>query len=145
MKKLEQLKDYKSKCIDGRDFNRLAQFVPYNMLGDFGMKPSEEYNNEEAWNADIIEFTRDNVLAELKRDVAFGFEKALNRRSISASLMFECVRLWNFILEEGLENWGSGISSYGQYGLPLFKATAVKYGWDNPIGEDSGCEDKYGY
>lgn len=29
------------------------------------------------------------------------------------------------------------------YGLPLFKATAVKYGWDNPIGEDSGRERKY--
>lgn len=28
-------------------------------------------------------------------------------------------------------------------GLPLFKATAVKYGWDNPIGEDSGRERKY--
>lgn len=32
---------------------------------------------------------------------------------------------------------------YGFYGLPLFKATAVKYGWDNPIGEDSGRERKY--
>lgn len=31
----------------------------------------------------------------------------------------------------------------GNYGLPLFKATAVKYGWDNPIGEDSGRERKY--
>ena len=27
--------------------------------------------------------------------------------------------------------------------LPLFRATAVKYGWDNPIGEDSGRERKY--
>lgn len=32
---------------------------------------------------------------------------------------------------------------YAFYGLPLFKATAVKYGWDNPIGEDSGRERKY--
>ena len=145
MKTLEQLKGFKSQCIDNRDFNRLAQFIPYSMLGDFDIKPLEDFNNEKAWNADVIELTRDNVLAQLKRDVEFGFEKALNRRSISASLMFECVRLWNFILEEGLENWGSGASSYGQYGLPLFKATAVKYGWDNPIGEDSGREDKYGY
>jgi hypothetical protein len=29
---------------------------------------------------------------------------------------------------------------YQMYGLPLFKATALKYGWDNPIGEDSGSE-----
>ena len=59
----------------------------------------------------------------------------------SASLMFECVMMWNYILEEGLEGWGE--DDYAFYGLPLFKATAVKYGWDNPIGEDSGRERKY--
>jgi hypothetical protein len=32
---------------------------------------------------------------------------------------------------------------YAMYGLPLFKAVAVKYGWNNPIGNDSGSEDKY--
>lgn len=45
------------------------------------------------------------------------------------------------ILEEGLEDWDE--DDYRFYGLPLFKATAVKYGWDNPIGEDSGRERKY--
>lgn len=34
-------------------------------------------------------------------------------------------------------------NDYRFYGLPLFKATAVKYGWNNPIGEDSGREKKY--
>ena len=29
------------------------------------------------------------------------------------------------------------------YGLPLFKATAVKYGWENPIGYDNGEEEFY--
>lgn len=33
--------------------------------------------------------------------------------------------------------------SYAMYGLPLFKATAVKYGFDNPIGDDTGAEDYY--
>ena len=32
---------------------------------------------------------------------------------------------------------------YAMYGLPLFKATALKYGFDNPIGDDLGSEDKY--
>ena len=77
----------------------------------------------------------------IEEDVRFGFEKALNQRGISASLMFECVMMWNYILEEGLESWGE--DDYAFYGLPLFKATAVKYGWDNPIGEDSGRERKY--
>ena len=33
-------------------------------------------------------------------------------------------------------------NDYRFYRLPLFKATAVKYGWNNPIGEDSGREKK---
>jgi hypothetical protein len=141
MKTLEQLKELASKCLDGRDFNRLAKFIPYNMIKDFGMEPNEEYNNEERWNSTVVEFTRENVLKQLEEDVRFGFEKALNQRGISASLMFECVMMWNYILEEGLEDWDE--DDYGFYGLPLFKATAVKYGWDNPIGEDSGRERKY--
>lgn len=80
-------------------------------------------------------------MKQLEEDVRFGFEKALNQRGISASLMFECVMMWNYILEEGLEDWDE--DDYRFYGLPLFKATAVKYGWDNPIGEDSGRERKY--
>lgn len=51
MKTLEQLKELASKCLDGRDFNRLAKFIPYNMIKDFGMEPNEEYNNEERWNS----------------------------------------------------------------------------------------------
>lgn len=29
MKTLEQLKELESKCLDGRDFNRLAKFIPH--------------------------------------------------------------------------------------------------------------------
>ena len=141
MKTLEQLKGLTSRCVDGRDFGRLAKFIPYNMLNEFGIKPKEEYDNEEKWNEITVEFTRENILKQLEKDVAFGFEKALDKRGISSSLMFECVRLWNYILEEGLEDWSE--ENYAMYGLPLFKATAVKYGWDNPIGEDDGNESMY--
>jgi hypothetical protein len=47
--------------------------------------------------------------------------------------------MWNWILEEGLEDF----ESYAQYGLPLFKATAIKYNFDNPIGDDYGDEERY--
>ena len=136
--------EYMGGCCHGevaKHFPELAKFIPYNMIKDFGMEPNEEYNNEERWNSTVVEFTRENVLKQLEEDVRFGFEKALNQRGISASLMFECVMMWNYILEEGLEDWDE--DDYGFYGLPLFKATAVKYGWDNPIGEDSGRERKY--
>lgn len=140
MKTLEQIaKEYKSETLDGRDLTRLSIFIPYNMLKDFGIEPKEEYDDEEIWNKHIKSFTRENILEQLKEDVDFGFEKALNKRGISSSLMYEVVRMWNWILEEGLEDF----DSYAQYGLPLFKATAVKYGFENPIGDDYGDEYEY--
>ena len=45
--------------------------------------------------------------------------------------------------QECAELYKASEDDYRFYGLPLFKATAVKYGWDNPIGEDSGRERKY--
>lgn len=74
---------------------------------------------------------------EEKEDDYFPFSSA----SIVAYEYKLLYQMWNYILEEGLEDWDE--DDYGFYGLPLFKATAVKYGWDNPIGEDSGRERKY--
>lgn len=128
------IENYKSETLDGRDLNRLAQFVPKERLSEIGLSLKDE--NAE-WNHK--ELTRENVLEQLKSDVEFGFEKALDKRGISAGLMYEVVSMWNWILEEGLEDF----DNYAQYGLPLFKATAVKYGFDNPIGEDDGNEYKY--
>jgi len=137
MKTLAQVKAlYKSKTLDGRDLRRLMQFIPESELGDFGMELKPEYVGTHKH----IEFTRENVLAQLEKDVEFGFEKALDQRGISAGLMAEVVMMWNWILEEGLEDF----DDYPMYGLPIFKATAVKYGFDNPIGEDTGNESIYG-
>lgn len=137
MKTLEQLLGcYEDSTFDGRFSGRFAQFVPDDKLAAFGLCLAE---GVEPGTREVKEFTRENVLEQLKEDVAFGFEKALNKRGISAGLMYEVVGQWNKILEEGLEDF----SSYAMYGLPLFKATAIKYGFDNPIGGDSGREDKY--
>ena len=140
MKTLEYIaENYKSATIDGRDFHRLAQFIPFDMLPKFGIEPSDEWNDKEKWDAHVKPFTRENILKQLEEDVEFGFEKALNKRGISSGLMYEVVKMWNWILEEGLEDF----DNYPMYGLPLFKATAVKYGFDNPIGDDTGSEDEY--
>ena len=135
MKTLEQAKTYKSDAIDGRDVIRLSAFLPESEFHLLGLKVNEEYKGKHK----PLRFTRRNVLSQLKKDVAFGFEKALNRRGISSSCMHSVVKMWNWILEEGLEDF----DGYAQYGLPLFKATALKYGWDNPIGADFGSERKY--
>lgn len=141
MKTLEQvIKNYKDNTLDGRQTNRFAQFLTADQLPTFGLRLKEDITEEE-YNKSVKPFTRENVLAQLQEDVEFGFEKALNKRGISSSFMFECVRFWNWVLEEGLEDWDE--DNYAMYGLPLFKATAVKYGWDNPIGDDDGDEEEY--
>ena len=110
-------------------------FLTEEQINSFGVTFKEEYKGKHK----TIPLTRENVLNKLEGDVAFGFEKALDQRGISASFMYEVVKMWNWILEEGLEDF----DDYAQYGLPLFKATALKYGFDNPIGEDTGEESKY--
>lgn len=136
MKTLEQIaNNRKSECFDGRDFHRLVQFIPESDWSKFGLTRNPENTEEHI----PIDFTRENVLVQLKKDVEFGFEKALNKRGLSAGLMYKVVSMWNWILEEGLEDF----NNYGYYGLPLFKATAVKYGFENPIGEDEGDEEDY--
>ena len=137
MKTLEQIKDYKSQTIDGRDIHRLSEFIQESQLSDFGITLKEEFVGKH----EHIDFTKQNILLQLENDVKFGFEKALNQRGISAGMMFEVVSMWNWILEDGLEDFDE--DNYAQYGLPLFKATAVKYGFENRIGDDSGSEHKY--
>lgn len=136
MKTLDEvLSIFESKCLDGRDANRLAEFVPENQLKSIGLELKDEAKG--TWQNK--EWTHENILAQLKKDVEFGFEKALDQRGLSAGAMYEVVSMWNKILEEGLEDF----DAYAQYGLPLFKATALKYGFDNPIGDDAGNENKY--
>jgi hypothetical protein len=137
MKTLEQIKSYAYKAFDGRDIYRLAEFIPEDQLKDFGLSLKAEGVGKHEHK----ELTREAVLKQLEQDVAFGFEKALNKRGLSAGLMFEVVQMWNWILEEGLEDFPD--DNYAQYGLPLFKATAVKYGFPNEIGDDDGDEYQY--
>lgn len=137
MKRLEDvIATFKSDALDGRDAHRLAAWLSKDRLHEINVKLQDE-------NVQWVPrpWTRDALLEQLKDDVAFGFEKALNQRGISSGLMFNVVMMWNRILEEGLENWDE--DTYAQYGLPLFKATAELYGFRNPIGENKGDESKY--
>jgi hypothetical protein len=129
-----------SQCLDGRDYFRLADFfdreLDWLILGVVlkeGVIPPKR-----------MEWSEENIKLRLKNDLAFAFEKALNRRGISALLMYEVVKMWLWILEDPLQH----MKEYAMYGLPLLKAVAVKYGFENPIGEMRGdeqvfCEEDY--
>jgi len=107
-------------------------FFPASEWAAFGFEAEEAADAPVPW-------TQENILEQLRRDVEFGFEKALDRRGISAGLMYNVVKMWMWVMEDDLQDH----DEYAMYGLPLFKAVAVKYGFDNPIGDDSGAEDSY--
>jgi len=123
-----------SGCIDGRDFSRLADFFPVEQWDVFGFRVKDGHVAPSP-----KEWTKDNILEQLREDVAFGFEKALDKRGISADCMHGVVSMWMWVLNDSLQQF----DLYENYGLPLFKAVATKYGFKNPIGDDTGMEAKY--
>lgn len=86
---LDNYKDY-AVVLDDRFGSRLAKFLTEEQLEKIGFK----YDGDEPY-PEPKEWTRENILEQLKSDVEFGFEKALDQRGISASLMFYVVLRWN--------------------------------------------------
>lgn len=124
MKTLEWVKknakNISEDWIDQRFLKRVLDFIPVSEWEEFGYKFNPDAKTEYVTK----EWTEENVLAQIKDDLEFGIEKAENHRGISASLMFDCVRCWCIVLENGLEN-----TEYGWYGDALFKAVDEYYHW----------------
>lgn len=132
MMTLDEAIAYAMTRDDGGDRLRLANFVPGDRLHEIGLELKAE---DDTW--EVTPWTVENVVAQLELDVAFGFEKALGQRGISASLMHTTVCMWNRILRNDITD------AYPHYGLPTLRATAIRYGFPNPIGDDTGSEAKY--
>lgn len=143
MKTLEQTLEFHkgkraaSELIQAEDRfgRRFADFLTEKQMEEIGLFMKEEYKGKHK----TIPFTRENILAQLKKDVEFGYEKCYNQRGISSGLMYEVVLEWCQVLEEGLENWIEG--NYKPYGYPLFKAVDDKYGW-GLVGEPPSNEEE---
>jgi hypothetical protein len=127
----------KAEALDSRDFARLADFFPASDWPALGMRLKEGVDPSTL--ATPRPWTEDEVKKQLAEDVAFGFEKALDKRGISASFMNDVVKMWMWVLEDDLQH----MDEYAQYGLPLLKAVALKYGLPNEIGDDEGDEFQY--
>lgn len=138
MKDLNEIIKKETKCIDGRDLNRLCRFMTVEQIESTG----KTFVSEEAKNGHSpLPWTEEEVRKQLEHDLDFAFEKALNKRGISAGMMVEVVSMWVDILEADV---GADPSlNYAQYGLPYLKAVAVHFGMDNPIGDDRGDEYQY--
>lgn len=118
--------------FDGRDYSRIIKYFPVDDWELFGFKLKDG-----AEPSPVKTYSRESILADLKNDLEFAFEKALNKRGISSGLMYEVIKMWMWVLEDPLKDF----EEYAMYGLPLYKAVALKYGFENPIGNDS--EEEY--
>lgn len=132
MKTLEHmLNEYKFNAFDGRDKTRIMAYCDVQTLNEHGYK----LNDGVVWEQK--EWNEETILENLKSDLDFAFEKALDKRGISSACMYEVIKMWNSVLDIELPE------TYAQYGLPYFKATALHHGFENPIGDDRGDEYEY--
>lgn len=141
MKTLEEvLENFESQAIDGRDANRIAQFLKSDQLERIGVKLKTDADVEE-YDSNVVEWNEENVMKQIKEDVAFAFEKALDKRGLSAGMMAEVLLMWARILDE--QSVLDQEDNYAQYGLPIAKAAALAWGFENEIGDDDGDEYQY--
>lgn len=124
MKTLEYVKEHydefeEDQFLDIRWTNRFLDFVPASEWEQFGFR----YTGEEEFVPK--EWTEENILEQLKRDVEFGFEKAEDERGISSELMARVVNAWCKVLENGLNLDGND----GWYHRKQFTTVAKFYGW----------------
>lgn len=103
---------------DRRFTKRFVSFLPTDEWEKFGFS----YTGDDKFIPK--EWTKENVINQLKDDLDFAIEKATNQRGISACLMYNVLRSWCKVLENGLED-----TEYGWYGDKLIKAIDEYYGF----------------
>ena len=134
MKSLEYIKEHydefeEDKYLDRRWTKRFLDFLPVKEWINYGFAPSE--------GADppvVKEWTEDNILKQLKEDVEFGYQKAIDERGISSELMAMVVNTWCKVLENGLNLDGND----GRYCIQQFTVVAEHYGWKL----EGGCDEE---
>lgn len=124
MKTLEYVKNHldefeEDKFLDRRFTSRFVEFLPLDEWKEYGFR----YIGEKEFKK--TEWTEENILAQLKQDVMFGHEKAVDQRGISSELMAMVVNAWCKVLENGLNLNGND----GWYHNDQFDIVAEHYGW----------------
>lgn len=92
---------------------------------------------EEGWNKDYIEYTKENVIKEMREYMEFAWDKASNHRGLSANRSITHFTHWLWLLEDDeLLNIAEDGTNYAQYGCPILMQICDKY--DLPVPDDEG-------
>ena len=109
----------KDKFLDRRFTNRFINFLPVKEWEKYGFR----YTGETEYTPK--KWTEENILEQLRKDVEFGYEKAIDERGISSELMAMVVNAWCKVLQNGLNLDGDD----GYYHIKQFIVVANHYGW----------------
>ena len=109
-----------NQMIDSRDYLRLAGYFPASDCGSFGFRLKE---GTDIAAIKILDWNKDTIMSNFKRDLEFAFEKAKNKRGISTSLMFEVINMYLWILEDTQMQE----ENYTGYALPFYHEVRDKY------------------
>ena len=139
MKTLEYVKNHidefeRDDFLDKRFTCRFLDFIEESEWEKFGFKRTGDIKKQHKPK----EWTDENILSQLKSDVDFGIEKALDHRGISSELMAMVCLAWLDVLEDK----DIDRNLYGWYGSELFKAIDKKYGF-GLVDEDTFSGDFY--
>lgn len=113
---IDNYKEYETFADDrfGKRFANYCYADELEKIG-FGLQCSEE-----EWNKDVKDFTKKNIIKELVEDAEFGYEKSMDNRGISTSLMSSVCESWVKILEDedliGLEMTALFVNILEKYG-----------------------------
>lgn len=116
---LENYEAYETFLYDGLFGTRLCSFLTVEQAEKIGFAFKDEYKDKHIPK----EWTEENIIEQLIKDVVFGWNTACDEKDISANLMYEVVKSWCKVLENEYKDF----DDYAPYGKPLFKAVAQKY------------------
>ncbi len=137
---LEQVKDGK---IHKEIMKYFVMFVPTSVCEEINYCVQAYDENGEDVRV-VKPWTEANVIEQMKEMTRIGFEFGLTHRGTSAAWMRQALCIYIYLIEDpDLTKKLARDQMFVVYGLPLYKAIAVKYGFPNPIGDDEGNEEHY--
>jgi len=139
MKTIEQALAYSFTAPGGSDRMALAVFLPEDQLKklDFSVREGHEGKH------DPLAWTEEVVKEELTNIIAFGFQMAIEVDVMSAYDNLDAAMFLAWVLDVDLDPAFKTIEGSGVSGITAYKVLAAHFGLPNPLGDDTGMEDKY--
>lgn len=139
MKTIEQALAYDFIAVGGSDRMTMALFLPAEQHGKVGL----ELNDTGLAEFKPLNWDEENLLEALRSSLAWGFQHALAKDLLTALDAVDDLSFILFALDTTQDPAFDTVDGIGPCGLKFFKWVASKFGLPDPLGADTGDEDKY--